>query len=38
MSAAPTPGLGEPLSEIGGHEDLTMGLYAINVDDEVLQP
>ena len=38
MSAAPTPRLDEPMSEIGGHEDLTMGLYTINVDDEVLQP
>ena len=38
MSAAPTPGLGKPLSEVGGYEDLTMGLYTINVDDEVLQP
>ena len=37
MSAAPTPGLSEPLSEVGGNKDLTMGLYAINVDDEVLQ-
>ena len=37
MSAAPTPALSEPLSEVGGYEDLTMGLYAINVDDEVLQ-
>ena len=37
MSAAPTPGLSEPLAEIDGYEDLTMGLYSINVDDEVLQ-
>ena len=37
MSAAPTPGLSEPLGEIAGYEDLTMGLYTINVDDEVLQ-
>lgn len=37
MSAAPTPGLSEPLSEVGGYEDLTMSLYTINIDDEVLQ-
>lgn len=37
MSAAPTPGLSEPLHEVGGTGDFTMGLYAINVDDEVLQ-
>ena len=37
MSAAPTPGLSEHLSEVGGYEGLTMGLYTINVDDEVLQ-
>ena len=37
MSAAPTPGPSEPLSKVGDYEDLTMGLYAINVDDEVLQ-
>lgn len=38
MSAAPTPGLSEPLSELGGYDDFTMGLYTINVDDKVLQP
>ena len=37
MSAAPTPGLTEPLSEVGSYEDLTMGLYTINVNDEVLR-
>lgn len=37
MSVAPTPGLSKPLSEVGGCKDLTMGLYAINVDDEFLQ-
>ena len=37
MSAAPTPGLSERLSKVGGYKDLTMGLYTINVNDEVLQ-
>lgn len=37
MSAAPTPGLGKSLNDVDGHEDVTMRLYAINVDDEVLQ-
>ena len=37
MSAAPTPGLSKPLNVVDGHEDFTMRLYAINVDDKVLE-
>ena len=37
MSAAPTPGPSEPLSKAGDYDDLTMRLYAVNIDDEVLQ-
>ena len=37
MSAAPTPSLSKPSNDVDGHEDFTMRLYAINVDDEVLQ-